>query len=355
MPPACVVMACKGDEPHLEENIEAILNQSYPKFRVIIITDTREDPAYSIANIILERHPTKDTRLFTADAYPHASGKVAALLTGLERDGWTSEAYAFVDSDALTSRDWLRDMLDPLQDPLVGATTGFRWYLPEKGGFWPQAESAWNAAGTNVMFSEKYNFPWGGAMAMQRDTMEAINLRKLWETALSDDLSLNRALRDHNYRVEFLPQCTVMTSSQSTAGSFLTWATRQIALTRTFNRRLWEYGLAAYGLFTVLSVLGIMSLIAGVTLSPTWLLPAAMLFAPSILGVFRSNQRIRTFRHALPEFASDLDRNHLAHSIASLIVPWIMTYCIIKSARTNEIEWRGRKYKLTGQMTLAST
>jgi cellulose synthase/poly-beta-1,6-N-acetylglucosamine synthase-like glycosyltransferase len=348
-------MACRGDEPHLEENIEAILNQSYPKFRIIIVTDTKDDPAYSVANMVLKRHSTKDAHLFTADAYPRASGKVAALLTGLERDGWASQAYAFVDSDALTTSSWLRDMVDPLRDPSVGATTGFRWYIPERGGFWSQVESAWNASGTNVMFNEEYNFPWGGAMAILKDTMNTIHLRTSWETAVSDDLSLNGALREHNYRVYFIPQCTVLTYSRATARSFLAWAIRQTALTRVFNRRLWNYGLTAYSLFTVISALGVATLIAGITLSTTWLLPAALLIASPMLGVFRSNQRIGTFERALPEFASYLEKNHWAHSIASLIVPWVMTYCILKSARTNEIEWRGRKYRLTGQRQFAST
>jgi cellulose synthase/poly-beta-1,6-N-acetylglucosamine synthase-like glycosyltransferase len=271
----------------------------------------------------------------------------------LERDERESEAYAFVDSDALTTKNWLRDMLDPLGDSSIGATTGFRWYFPEKSGFWPQVESAWNAAGTNVMFSEKYNFPWGGAMAILREKMNVIHLQTIWETAVSDDLSLNRALREHNYRVDFLPQCTVVTRSRPTARSFLRWATRQIVITRVFNRRLWVYGLGAYGLFTLLSVLGVASLIAGITLSTTWLLPACLLLAPSILGVFRSNQRISTFKRAMPEFALDFEKSHWAHSVASLIVPCIMTYCILRSARTNEIEWRGRKYKLTGQTTFA--
>ena len=347
-PTACVVMACRGDEPRLKENIEAILNQSYPKFRVIIVTDTQEDPAYSIASKVLERQTSREAHLFTADAHSRASGKVAALLTGLAKDDGGSEAYAFVDSDALITSGWLRDMIDPLADASIGVTTGFRWYFPEKIGFWPQVESAWNASGTNLMFNEKYNFPWGGGMAILKDKMKAIQLRTLWETAISDDLSLNQALRDHNYRICFLPQCTVITRSQPTAQSFLRWSTRQVALTRVFNHKLWSYGLGAYGLFTLFAALGVVALIVGITLSLKWLLPAVLLLAPSILGVFRSNQRIRTFKRALPEFAADFERNRWAHSIASLIVPWIMTYCIIRSARMNEIEWRGRRYKLIG-------
>ena len=337
------------------ENVEAILNQAYTNFRVIIVTDSTDDPAYSIVSTVLKRHSTKNTRLCTADVHPSASGKVAALLTALNKDNGASEAYAFVDSDSLTTRHWLRDLLDPLQNPLIGATTGFRWYFPERSGFWAQVESAWNASGTNVMFSEKYNFPWGGAMAMLREKMDEIHLEALWETAISDDLSLNRALRDHNLRVDFVPKCTVVTYSQSTGRSFLGWASRQTTLTRAFNRGLWEYGLVAYGFFTVLSILGAASLIAGLTISREWLLPGALLLAPSIVGVIRSSQRVTTFERALPEFALDFERNRLAHSIASLIVPWVMTYCITRSVRTQIVEWRGRKYKLTGQAMHAPT
>jgi cellulose synthase/poly-beta-1,6-N-acetylglucosamine synthase-like glycosyltransferase len=347
-------MACRGNEPRLREIIEAILNQAYPNYRTIIVTDTVHDPAYSIARSALNRHPTIDAHLYTSDPHPNASGKVTALLTALERDGWASDAYAFLDSDAFTTLRWLKDIIEPLHEPSVGATTGFRWYFPV-GGFWSHVESAWNASGTNLMFNERYNFPWGGAMAILTQTMKEINVRGVWEKAISDDLSLNAALRNHNCRTVFLPQCTVATYNQATMQSFLKWATRQVALTKAFNRRLWNYGSAAYAFFAAVLTLGIVSLIAGLISSKVWLLPAVLLFAPSILGVFRSNERITTFKSAMPEFAADFDRNRWGDSIASLIVPWVMTYCIFRSARMREIEWRGRRYKLNGQTTLAST
>jgi cellulose synthase/poly-beta-1,6-N-acetylglucosamine synthase-like glycosyltransferase len=205
------------------------------------------------------------------------------------------------------------------------------------------------------MFDERYNFPWGGATAILTQKLKEIGIREIWETAISDDLSLNAALRNHNYRAAYIPQCTVATYNQATLQSFLKWATRQVALTKAFNPKLWKYGSAAYTFFTVVFALGFVSLIAGFIYSRAWFLPAILLFAPSILGVFRSNQRITTFKRAMPEFADDFDRNRWTDSIASLIVPSIMTYCIFKSARMTEIDWRGRRYKLSGQSTLAST
>jgi cellulose synthase/poly-beta-1,6-N-acetylglucosamine synthase-like glycosyltransferase len=205
-----------------------------------------------------------------------------------------------------------------------------------------------NASGTNVMFNERYNFPWGGSMAIRTEKMKTIDLHRIWKNAVSDDLTLNSALRKHGYRTIFVPQCIVATHSQATMRTFLTWATRQIALTRTLNRPLWNYGLTAYAFLAILMLLGIVSLAAGTLSSPAWFLPAALFCAPSVLGCLRSSQRITTFKRAVPWFGEEFEKNRLGDSIASLIVPWIMTYCIIKSARMNEIEWRGRKYKLTG-------
>ena len=347
-PRACVVMACKGDEPELENRVEAVLKQDYPAYRTIIVTDSVKDPASFIVNSILKRHTGQDAHLYDSDNHSRASGKVAALLTAIEKDAGTSEAFAFVDSDASVPPGWLADLVAPLVDDSVGATTGFRWYFPSRGSFWSHVESAWNASGTNLMFNERYNFPWGGAMAIRTKTMNAIDLQRVWKDAISDDLSLNSALRKHGYRTIFLPQCTVATHDQTTARTFFTWATRQIALTRAFNHALWRYGFAAYTFFSVLMILAIASIAAGMLWSSNWFIPGALLLTPSVLGIFRSSQRIRTFKRAMPEHAQEFEKNRATDSIASLIVPWIMTYCIIKSARMDEIEWRGRKYKLTG-------
>ena len=347
-PRTCVVMACKGDEPELEMHVETILTQDYPNYRTIIVTDDATDPAYSIVNSVLGRHQGEDIHVYNSNYYPKASGKVAALLTAIEKDAETSEAFAFVDSDASVPPGWLADLVAPLADNSVGATTGFRWYFPSRGGFWSHVESAWNASGTNLMFSERYGFPWGGAMAIRTEKINEINLRSAWKNSISDDLSLNSALREHGYRIVFLPQCTVATYNRATVRSFFTWATRQVALTRAFNHALWRYGFAAYAFFSILTVLAVASFAAGVFWSPIWFIPGALLFVPSILGICRSSQRITTFKRAMPGHAQEFEKNRVADSIASLIVPWIMTYCIIRSAGMNEIEWRGRKYKLTG-------
>jgi ceramide glucosyltransferase len=347
-------MTCKGNEPGLESNLEAVLNQGYENYHTAIVIDSPEDSAYHVIKDALSRRPAGKARIYFSESTTAASGKIAALLTGLAQERGRAEVYAFVDSDARVPSSWLGSIVDPLGDESVGATTGFRWLFPSKGGFWSYVESAWNASGTNLLFDNRYNFPWGGAMAIRAKTLEKIGINQVWANALSDDLSLNAALRMHGYKTVFLPQCTVATINQSDLRHFIRWATRQTALTRAFNRGLWNYAASAYGFLNFIFLLGVAALTFGATVSSAFLIPAALLLSPSVLGVFRNLQRSSTFLPAMREFRDEFRRTRWREAIVSLIVPWVMTYCIITSARLHEIEWRGRTYKLTEMNPLAS-
>jgi ceramide glucosyltransferase len=349
-------MPCKGDEHGLERNITAVLQQTYGNYYTVVVTDSVEDPAYQIAESTLRLHPESASYLYTSSATIPGSGKVAALLTVLLRERGEAEVYATVDSDALVPSRWLGDLVDGLNDKSVGATSGFRWYFPTRGGgFWSYVEAAWNSSGTNLLFNDQYSFPWGGAMAVRAETLDKIGISEVLSGAISDDLALNSALRKHGFRILFLPQCIVATFNQSNRQRFLDWATRQTALTRAFNRGLWKYAAAAYTFFDFVLLLAVLSVAFGIMFRPLWLVPSALLLAPTAFGMLRSVQRNSTFSRALPEFKTEFERTRLKEAIASLIVPWIMTYCIIRSARTRQIEWRGRTYKLTDMKQLVAS
>jgi cellulose synthase/poly-beta-1,6-N-acetylglucosamine synthase-like glycosyltransferase len=160
-PKVCVVMPCKGAELGLEKNIEAVLEQSYESYSKIVLVEIVQDPAYEAAASAIARHSASDARILAAESCSRASGKVAALLTALSKTRGQKDVYAFIDTDALVSANWIAELVDPLIDNSIGVTTGFRWYFPLGEGFWPHVQAAWNASGTNSLFDSRYNFPWG--------------------------------------------------------------------------------------------------------------------------------------------------------------------------------------------------
>ena len=343
-PNVCLIMPCKGDEPNLARNIETLLKLDYPNYRVIIVTDSQDDPAHQLAHTILRMSKDPRAELLISTQHANASGKVSAMLTALERPKGSVEVYAFIDSDSTINATWLTELVDPLGDARVGATTGFRWYLGT--GFWSQVQSAWNASGSNLMFDENYNFPWGGAMAIRAETLDRISIEEVWKDAVSDDLTLNVALRGYGYHTLFMPQCTVVTFTENTTRStFLKWAINQTALTRAYHRKLWNYALAAYTFFDTTFIAGLIALILGLLNTTFWFLPATLLLAPIPIGVIRSHSRNLAFQRALP-WVNGLNKTGPRAILANLIAPWIMTYCIVKSISTREIEWRGRSYNL---------
>lgn len=346
-PRACLIMPCKGVDHGLRENIQAALFQDYPNYKLVMVADSAEDEAFSVAKAVLEKNPNARAELYVSEPIRTCSGKVAALLTALVKTKGEAEVYAFIDSDARAAPNWLSEMVDPLSDGNIGATTGFRWYFPVDGGFWSHVESAWNASGTNLLFDQRYNFPWGGGMAVRRETLDRVKIREIWENAISDDVALNRALRKKGYTVAFLPQCLVATYHEASPSSFLEWATRQAALTKVMSPRLWRYALVAYGFLDLTVILGMVSLVLGPFLGTMWFIPAAMLLTPAVLGLSRSIQRCATFKRALPHLRLEFEKNCPRGALASLTVPWIMAYCIIKSAFVHEIQWRSRTYPLT--------
>jgi hypothetical protein len=115
---------------------------------------------------------------------------------------------------------------------------------------------------------------------------------------------------------------------------------------KVYNNGVWRYAILAYGFLNLTFLLGIACAILGAIATPTWFLPAFLLLAPTLFGLLTAAYRKSTFSRAMPEFKAWFERSSFGEAIGSLIVPWIMTYCIIKSCRTHEIEWRGRTYKL---------
>src|SRR2546429_490331 len=122
-----------------------------------------------------------------------------------DRSAFLPEVVAFVDSDIRPDPGFLRALVQPLALPSIGGTTGYRWYVPVRGGLWSVVRSAWNAAGLNIFFSDRYNFLWGGAWAIRRENLDRLDLEALWRGTLSEDLASTAGLKRLGLRVQFVP------------------------------------------------------------------------------------------------------------------------------------------------------
>ena len=149
MPFATVFVPCRGLDEDLKENVSAIFAQDYPAFEIVFVTDRADDPALAIIEAARRSFADKSgpTMRFVISGPATDSGqKVHNLRIAVAEADPQSVVFVFVDTDARPSANWLHYLVRPLQDPDLGATTGYRWFIPVRGGVASHLRSVWNAA-----------------------------------------------------------------------------------------------------------------------------------------------------------------------------------------------------------------
>jgi len=166
-PFASVIVPGGGLEPGLAENLRPLLEQDYPRYEVLFVFDRENDPAAGL----VKHGSSRISRTIIAGPATDSGQKVHNLRVAVTRIDPKSEVLVFVDTDARPASDWLRKLVAPLADETVGATTGYRWFIPERGGISSRLRGVWNASVASALGSDRAkNFCWGGSTAIRRAT-----------------------------------------------------------------------------------------------------------------------------------------------------------------------------------------
>ncbi len=356
-PKAVVIVPCRGTEPDFEENIRAILAQDYRDFEVVFVTESENDPAHEALSRLLKqsRRQTPPTWMVTAGESKNQGQKVHNLCVAIDTLNSIDrrvEALVFADSDARPARNWLADLVEPLSDKRIGATTGYRWYPlandqdDSTRGLASPLLSVWNSSALSLL-GESSRFAWGGSTAIRRENFDKIGVKNRWQGAVSDDYALTSAIHDNNQRIKFVPQCLVPSRPDLTFKSLLEFTTRQMRITRVYSPRVWRLACVSHVLYNLAFWGGLVRLLISVlTGTPNYLL-AALLAGVFVLGAVTSALRAGAAAELLNEGNEKNEKKAwLAYLSLGPIVSLIYLYNIIASARNTRIVWRDIGYDL---------
>ena len=354
-PEVTVILPCKGVHPRFEENLDFLLSQDYPNYRVIFAMASREDPAFSFLEAYLKKNRVNfsrgllETRRVVADLSEGRGEKVNNSLCALSYVGESTAVLVFTDADAVPKADWLRSLVGPLGEASVTVSTGFRWYLPGTG-FASQLRAAWDTSIATLLGEHDRNFAWGGSMAIRRTEFKRLNVQDAWRNTVSDDYALSDVVRRAGGRIRFEPRCLLASKEESPLDEFLRWSNRQIIITRVYASQLWGLGLGAhlsYGLAFLVGFGVILGSLAGNPKKPaTALLAGGLLMLVQLLGIVKGLIRLRVAQTCFPREETSLLRYGSAYWRLSPLVPWIMLYNFVAAALTRRIEWAGVHYDL---------
>jgi len=338
-PPATLIVPIKGLEPGLVDNLRSLLEQDYPDYELLIAVRDSADPAVAQIKPWLNSR----ARLVVAGRGPRdTSEKIGNLLAAVSQARANSEVFAFADSDGRAGRGWLRGLISPLRDPAVGAATGYRWYFPDRGEFWPLVQSVWNAAIAGTFGAGDPPFAWGGAMAIRRNIFEKARVAEYWLGSVSDDYQLTRAIRAAGLRIAYSAHAMVETGGGCSACEFLEWAVRQLTIARIYDARTWWLGLAAHAVYCAAMATGIAMLAEG----RFWAAP--VFFLTFVPGMCRGAWRERVARLLFPARKPWFDHHGWVYCWLTPAVTWIWLWVFLASLFRRRIEWRGNVYELLG-------
>jgi len=339
-PPATVIVPVKGEDYGLRQNLAALASLDYPDFELMLVAQSAADiPAGVLparVRVVLARAPGESG----------GSEKVRNLAAAVRASRISSQLLAFADSDARVAPGWLRALAAPLREEGVGASTGYRWFLPEASGpargwgFWSLLRSAWDAVSAGMLGAGNCPFAWGGSMAILKNTYFEAKVPDYWREAVSDDYALTAALRAAGLRIAYAPGALAASHEPITARGLLRWTRRQLLLTRVYCPRLWWPGLAAHVFYAGAMVASAIAIGRGHRLA------LAALAAQLVPGMWKAYERARLARACLPAHDKWFRRWGWTHAALSPVATWLWLLALAGSAFGHSIEWRGRRYRL---------
>ena len=345
-----IVAPCRGQDPGLRENLAALFRQDYPAYEIIFVTDSETDSSLSV----IEEARRSDligaevgSGVVIAGQATDSGQKVHNLRVAVAEIDSRSEVLVFVDTDARPHDRWLRSLVAPLHDQLIGAATGYRWFIPVKGGFASHLQSVWNASIASALGEETgKNFCWGGSTAIRRETFESLAVRERWRGSASDDFTLTRVLHEAKLPIHFVPACLIASMEDCSFAELIEFTNRQMKITRVYAAHLWKPVLIGSLLFSSVFFGGLALVVVRAALSFPFVLTLTCLCAIFFLGSAKAFLRLHAVSIPLAGYRRQLRRDLPAHVLLWPFASGLYLYNAVAAAISRRIEWRGITYKL---------
>lgn len=354
LPKAAIILCVRGADPFLADCIEALLKQNYAEYTLKIVVDSKEDPAWSIVQQVIERCQLSHVQVSPLmTKYDTCSLKCSSLIQGISELDESYEAVAFIDSDVVADPNWLRQLIAPLAEEKVGATSGFRWYSLKTKQWGSVLRTICNKSSTIYMYRNK--IPWGGSMALKRSLLDEARVLETWKKSLSVDTPLTKIINQAGLSVKFVPSLIMLNQEECDIGGCFRFLVRQLLVARLYrcSRTEWISGLGISSVYLVSILLAIIAIffnfLLGNFLLDFLLLTtlASYIFSTVWLMVLLENWVCReiagqdspiTYSSAFTNF-----KIFIAVPLVELVMGWAMLAATFK----NSVTWRGISYKFT--------
>jgi cellulose synthase/poly-beta-1,6-N-acetylglucosamine synthase-like glycosyltransferase len=353
LPKAAVILSLRGADPFLANCVRALLYQNYPQYDLHIVVDSQEDPAWHIVNETIQQaramHVTHVQVSPLTARHNTCSLKCSALVQAISALDDSYQVVALIDADVIAHRNWLRELVAPLMDERIGATTGNRWYTPHTKQWGSLVRYAYNSASVVSMYI--YRYAWGGSMAMKLSVLRRSQLLKTWTQSISVDAPVHRALQKIGLKVKFVPTVMMINREECNLAQCLRFIKRQLLMPRLYHPKwMLFFAQVLAPTFALVIAIGLLliSLVSGNIAAAGWvgggcvgyILAMALLLALLEQGVRRVageyGEPTKSFSFQF------ITKILLAIPLAQLVSALATVLALL----TRNVEWRGVVYQI---------
>ena len=233
-PEVAIVLCLRGADPSLMECLSGVALQEYRNFQLHLVVDNINDPALDVVDDFFQTLTPPPVHVIS-NLTGNCSLKCAAILAAITAIPNSVEIFAFLDADTVPDQNWLRDLIAPLADPQIGATTGNRWFSPWRPTFGSYVRQIWNAAA--IVQMAEYKIGWGGSFAIKRSALVTTDLPKRWGQAFCEDTMLSSVLEKSNLQLFRVSNLICENTETTTMTGACSWIVRQLVTVRLYHSR----------------------------------------------------------------------------------------------------------------------
>ena len=334
LPRVAVIVPLTGDVPGMREAVTSILDQDYPDFLVVCVTESADDPAVAL---VREVAAGSDRVLSVVAGQATTCGqKNHSILAGVRAAG-TAEVFVFCDSSHRAERAFLGNLVAPIARGDAAMSSGFHRIVPE--------DVRTGTLGMLMTCLALHLFqpiraitqPWGGAMAVSRQAFEQFGLYALWSRNIVDDFSMGPHL--HRWGMTAWPvasACLATPLAGMSLARWDIWLTRQLLYLKFCIPSGWLVSIVAVFVLSAPQVLAACALVAWLAGAASHTLAALTgLYLVVFLGLGLLFRRLSP--RPVPAWA------WLRGYVTTFLM---LAWCFGRTFTTNTMSWRGIDYKV---------
>jgi len=335
-PSAAMIVPITGDTPAVRGGLISLLKQDYPGLRYVLVTRDESDPATALVRSLIERRGDA-THVLSGTAQT-CGQKNHGLLAGLASLEDKPEIYIFCDSTHVARPDLARQLIAPIASGKAPMSGGYHRVVPRDGKI-PTLGMLNVVMVLHCLQSIKaITQPWGGAMAVSRETFEEHGVAAVWATNIVDDFSLGPLLAKRRIRICAVPDACLETPLKNVPlVIWEDWLTRQLLYLKFCTPEMWIGALPVVWLFAappLMAAFGVLGALTGC--ADGWWIGAALLYLVGFVMVGLA------FRSLAPRPVLFWDWTR-----CFLVTPFMTVWCYLRTWTTFTMRWRGIAYKVT--------